>query len=185
MIWAWSRNLADEVVVMYRGRGRRIRPRGADLSRPRHPYLRALMQAVPHFDMPQDERLRPLVPVTVDSSRLGAPAVPRFDGPLLQVAGLTKSARARAAAAAVRPARARGRGCRLFHHAARRWGWWARSGSGKTTVGKMIVRAITPDSGASCWTERTCWPRPAPSGLKCSAGCRWCSKTRSHRCRRI
>ena len=119
----------------------------------RAPLLRragkALMQAVPHFDMPQNERLRPLVPVKVDSSRLGAPAAARHDGPLLQVEGLTKSFTPRegggflTAAKPVRVVEDVGfsipRGQTL--------GLVGESGSGKTTVGKMIVRAITPDSG--------------------------------------
>ena len=58
---------------MYRGRVVRSGPVAPIFRNPGHPYLQALMKAVPHFDMPQDERLRPLVPVKVDSSRLRAP----------------------------------------------------------------------------------------------------------------
>jgi peptide/nickel transport system ATP-binding protein len=53
-------NLADEVVVLYRGR---VMESGMvqDIYRaPGHPYLQALMRAVPHFDMREGERLRPV-----------------------------------------------------------------------------------------------------------------------------
>src|SRR4029079_2243647 len=44
-------NMADEVVVMYRGRVMESGPVEALFERPQHPYLRALLRAVPHFDM--------------------------------------------------------------------------------------------------------------------------------------
>src|SRR5690349_4024037 len=53
-------NIADEIVVLYRGQ---VVESGtlADLFRdPRHPYLRALLRAVPRFDMAPGERLVPL-----------------------------------------------------------------------------------------------------------------------------
>ena len=142
-------NLADEVVVMYRGRVVESGPVAPIFRAPRHPYLRALMQAVPHFDMPQDERLRPLVPVRVDSSRLGAPALPRYDGPQLQVEGLTKSFTPREGGGFLKAAKP----VRVVEDVSfsiprgQTLGLVGESGSGKTTVGKMIVRAITPDSG--------------------------------------
>ena len=53
-------NVAEEVVVMYHGE---IMERGTvhDIyENPQHPYLKGLMQAVPHFDMKPGERLVPL-----------------------------------------------------------------------------------------------------------------------------
>ena len=58
-------SLADEVVVVYHGR---LMERGAigDLFRaPRHPYLKALMRAVPRMGMDRGERLTPLRSVDV------------------------------------------------------------------------------------------------------------------------
>ena len=142
-------NLADEVVVMYRGRVVESGPVAPIFRNPGHPYLQALMKAVPHFDMPQDERLRPLVPVKVDSSRLGAPAVPRYDGPQLRVEGLTKSFTPREGGGFLKAAKP----VRVVEDVSfsiprgQTLGLVGESGSGKTTVGKMIVRAITPDSG--------------------------------------
>src|SRR5207245_1372493 len=52
-------NMAAEVVVMYRGRVMEA-GRIEDIFRePQHPYLRALMRAVPRFNMAPGERLTP------------------------------------------------------------------------------------------------------------------------------
>ncbi|SMO66009.1 dipeptide ABC transporter ATP-binding protein [Paracoccus laeviglucosivorans] len=139
-------NLSDEVVVMYRGEVVEAGPTQPIFRQPRHPYLRALMDAVPHFDMPPGERLRPLVPARVDVASLGR-AVQPCQGPVLQVSGLVKSFAPRGGGLR-RPQAVRvvddvgftiARGQTL--------GLVGESGSGKTTVGKMIVRAITPDAG--------------------------------------
>ena len=53
-------NMADEVVVMYRGRVMEAGPREDIFRRPQHPYLKALMRAVPRFDMKPGERLTPI-----------------------------------------------------------------------------------------------------------------------------
>src|ERR1700737_4468538 len=53
-------NVAEEIVVMYQGS---VVESGTleDLFRnPQHPYLRALLRAVPRFDMPPGERLVPI-----------------------------------------------------------------------------------------------------------------------------
>ena len=60
-------NMADEVVVMHRGR---VMESGAvaDIFRDaRHPYLKALMRAVPRFNMKPGERLTPIREVQVDA----------------------------------------------------------------------------------------------------------------------
>src|SRR5918997_298314 len=53
-------NMADEVVVMYRGRVVEAGPREAIFRDARHPYLKALMRAVPRFAMAPDDRLTPI-----------------------------------------------------------------------------------------------------------------------------
>ena len=53
-------NVAEEVVVMYRGRVVESGTLEDLFADPRHPYLQALLGAVPHFDMKPGERLKPL-----------------------------------------------------------------------------------------------------------------------------
>src|SRR5512145_1531795 len=63
-------NMADEVVVLHRGR---VMESGAvsDIFREaRHPYLRALLRAVPRFNMAPGERLTPIREVQVSADSL-------------------------------------------------------------------------------------------------------------------
>src|ERR1051325_1169281 len=86
-------NMAAEVVVMYRGR---VMEAGAieEIFRdPQHPYLQALMRAVPRFNMAPGERLTPLREVAVTDEHLIATRVspaPATEGTLLEVQHLTK-----------------------------------------------------------------------------------------------
>ena len=86
-------NMADEVVVMHRGR---VMESGSltDIFREaRHPYLKALMRAVPRFNMKPGERLTPIREVQVDARTTSSrPVRPRrqLDRPLLEVKNLTK-----------------------------------------------------------------------------------------------
>ena len=190
-------SLADEVVVVYHGR---LMERGAleDLFRdPRHPYLKALMRAVPRMGMDRRERLTPVrsVDVRAAGSPLAvrddepAPAPPVQDGaglPLLQLEQVSKRyaprgrfrfarrlarfARWSAVAAtgaegapgavaeaggvpANRPAGA-GVGPRAVDRVSLKvergecLGLVGESGCGKTTVSKIIMRAVDPDAGA-------------------------------------
>ena len=92
-------SLADEVVVVYHGR---LMERGAlsDLFRdPRHPYLKALMRAVPRMGMDRGERLTPVRSIDVRGE--GSPLADRGPGaeepmprpadlPLLQLEHVSK-----------------------------------------------------------------------------------------------
>jgi peptide/nickel transport system ATP-binding protein len=155
-------NLADEVVVMYHGQ---VMEAGTveDIFRdPRHPYLRALMRAVPRFNMAPGERLTPIREVRAATDHLvsgrGRPeAGLKCDGPLLAVRNLSK------------------------HFVTRSTGWFGRkpsgrvlavddvsfevypgeclglvgeSGCGKTTTAKMIMRAIAPSGGGIVFNDR-------------------------------
>ena len=149
-------NMAEEVVVMYHGE---VMESGSlvDIFRePRHPYLRALLQAVPRFHMAPGERLKPIReikhvpggPLIADEDR--KPANAEAAGPLLEVAEISKSFSIRKSGlfAATKADRvlavedvsfAIGRGECL--------GLVGESGCGKTTLAKIIMRALTPDSG--------------------------------------
>ena len=206
-------SLADEVVVVYHGR---LMERGAigDLFRdPRHPYLKALMRAVPRMGMDRDERLTPVRSIDVRGE--GSPLAGRDGGetagdsaardadfPLLQLEHVSKqyaprdrfrflrrvarlargadgSANGRAGGREARAADNGGsadreagaadvagvavpggaRGARDGRQRAvdrvsfrvdrgECLGLVGESGCGKTTVSKMIMRAVDPDEGA-------------------------------------
>src|SRR5690349_11934957 len=53
-------NVAEEIVVMYQGSVVESGTLDALFRAPQHPYLRALLRAVPRFDMQPDERLVPI-----------------------------------------------------------------------------------------------------------------------------
>src|SRR6185312_12686758 len=53
-------NVAEEIVVMYRGEVMESGTLDDIFRRAKHPYLKALLRAVPRFDMSPGERLVPL-----------------------------------------------------------------------------------------------------------------------------
>ncbi|MFD0934987.1 ATP-binding cassette domain-containing protein, partial [Methylobacterium trifolii] len=55
-------NMAHDVAVLYRGRLVESGPRDVVMRKPGHAYLRALLHAVPRFDMAPGERLTPIRP---------------------------------------------------------------------------------------------------------------------------
>jgi peptide/nickel transport system ATP-binding protein len=158
-------NMADEVVVLYRGRIMESGSCRALLSRPQHPYLRALLHAVPRLHMAPGERLTPLREVSAagrallgtarDSGRKekirrpgGGPSTRA--GPLLEVAGVRKTFRTRKGGWLGSRAKtvlavddvsftiARGEA----------FGLVGESGCGKTTVSKILMCAVRPDAGS-------------------------------------
>ncbi len=150
-------NMAKEVVVMYQGE---VMESGAieDIYKnPEHAYLKALMRAVPRFNMAPGERLVPLREITVETSHLMAPrreavaAGGTMDArPLLDVRKISKTFHIRksgwfggvnAAIHAVRDvsfAIKRGECVGLV----------GESGCGKTTLSKILMRAMPPDRGS-------------------------------------
>ncbi|MEK0083445.1 ABC transporter ATP-binding protein [Benzoatithermus flavus] len=147
-------NIADEIVVLYRGRVMERGPTAELLTRPQHPYLKALLDAVPRLHTRADQRLVALREVKVDHNlRLGrnGPARDRPQGnsTILEVESLRKVFLTR------RAGWLGGEGRRVVavddvSFSVRRGETLAivgESGSGKTTVSKMIMRAIQPDGG--------------------------------------
>jgi peptide/nickel transport system ATP-binding protein len=158
-------NMADEVVVLHRGRIMESGSCKALLSRPQHPYLRALLHAVPRLRMAPGERLTPLREVSAAGRALlgsareggrkekakGRGAAPSTKaGPLLEVAGVRKTFRTRKGGLLGRQAKTvlavddvsftmtRGEA----------FGLVGESGSGKTTVSKILMCAVRPDAGS-------------------------------------
>ncbi|MBE7248382.1 MAG: ABC transporter ATP-binding protein, partial [Actinomycetospora chiangmaiensis] len=139
-------NIAHDVAVLYRGRLVEAGPRDTVMRAPGHAYLRALLHAVPRFDMAPGERLTPIRPARAEIP--AAQARTPLTGPLLQVEGVSKTFTLRSGRLWEKP--------RLVHavsdvslslKAGETLGLVGESGSGKTTVSKMIMRALAPDSG--------------------------------------
>ncbi len=99
-------NMADEVVVIYHGQIMESGPASDIFRRPRHPYLRALMKAMPHFDMQEGERLTPLREARAEAAPKAPPprARPPAARPCSMWRGSQKPTRSRPAPGS-RPAR--------------------------------------------------------------------------------
>ena len=163
-------NMADEVVVIYHGK---LMESGSirDLYRnPRHPYLKALMQAVPRIGMDRDQRL-----VSVREAR--QPAVSRgsstdseirpvihpqpdatdIDTPLLRVQNLCKTYNVRKSRRSGDADESVVRALDDVSFEVRRGeclGLVGESGCGKTTVTKIITRTIEADGGDVLYHSR-------------------------------
>ncbi|MGH6948485.1 MAG: dipeptide ABC transporter ATP-binding protein [Kiloniellales bacterium] len=153
-------NLADSVVVMYHGEVMEAGPVEAIFHDPRHPYLKALLHAVPRFGRAPGERLQPIREIEhLHGSKLLAKKVPAasttasrspgIEPPLLTVEGVTKRFYLR------KGAFARGGGEEVLAvddvsftvERGECLGLVGESGCGKTTLSKVILRALTPDAG--------------------------------------
>jgi peptide/nickel transport system ATP-binding protein len=146
-------NMADEVVVMHRGQ---VMESGTltDIFRDaRHPYLKALMRAVPRFNMERGERLTPIREVQVSADSLlatGVRARRQLTGSLLEVKNLSKRFTTRKRSFLGGQS---GGGLLAVDDvsfevgAGECLGLVGESGCGKTTTARMILRSVAPDSG--------------------------------------
>ncbi|HEV2430121.1 MAG TPA: ABC transporter ATP-binding protein [Burkholderiales bacterium] len=147
-------NMADEVVVMHRGQ---VMESGAveDIYRKaRHPYLKALLRAVPRFNMKPGERLTPIREVQVNEESLitmsGARRRENIAGPLLEARNLSKrfTTRRRSFLGAEGGGELLAVDDVSFQVGAGEClGIVGESGCGKTTTARMILRSVKPDSG--------------------------------------
>ncbi|UXN66694.1 ABC transporter ATP-binding protein (plasmid) [Phyllobacterium sp. A18/5-2] len=146
-------NVADEVVVIYHGEIMEAGPVDAIFRRPQHPYLKGLMAAVPHFDMKPGERLKALREVPVNSETLWAKKKRVENAPevLVSVRDLTKTFTTRKSGLFGGKDKTLVRavdGVSFDIYRGECLGLVGESGSGKTTVSKILMRAVTPDTGA-------------------------------------
>ena len=148
-------NMADDLVVMYHGRIVEAGSAEDVFRRAQHPYLKALLRAVPRFHMAEGERLTPIREVRPETGRLlsgenraalGAPAL----RPLLEVRGLTKRYGSRKAGLLGGGAEEGVLAVDDVSFSIERGeclGLVGESGCGKSTTAKIVMRALTPDRG--------------------------------------
>ncbi len=154
-------NMADEVVVMYHGEVMESGTLDHIFRDPKHPYLKALQNAVPRFDMAPGERLIPIRTIKPKRGFLHAAKRPWPEnadaaGPLLKVEGMRKEfgirksgwfggGKANSVTAVDNVSFEIARGECL--------GLVGESGCGKTTLGKMLMRAISADGGSVTFND--------------------------------
>jgi peptide/nickel transport system ATP-binding protein len=130
--------------------------------RAQHPYLKALLHAVPRFHMAPGERLRPIREIKHESGGgLLAAKDPWPDGadaagPLLDVRRISKGFAIRKGRLFASRTRDRVLAVDDVGFSIQRGeclGLVGESGCGKTTLSKMIMRALTPDFGSIAFND--------------------------------
>ncbi len=147
-------NMADEVLVLYHGMLMEAGTIDDIFHRATHPYLKALLAAVPRLDMKPGEKLVALREINQELPRsFKERAKQRRQGSrdiLLSLRSVTKSFESKKGSMLV--SSAADRVIAVDHvsfsvRAGECFGLVGESGCGKTSLSKMIMRAITPSSG--------------------------------------
>jgi peptide/nickel transport system ATP-binding protein len=153
-------NVADEIVVMYRGEVMESGTLADIFERAEHPYLKALLRAVPRFDMKPGERLQPIrhiPPGEAPHLMAQVPAVAERPGmPLLECVDIRKSFTLRSGGlfrAGGGPRIVAVDGVSLRVARGECLGLVGESGCGKTTLSKVLLRAVPPDSGSVTFSD--------------------------------
>lgn len=153
-------NMADDVVVMFRGEVVERGPINALFETPKHPYLQALFAAVPHFNMGPDERLVSLRPVELEDSDTFTQKAPwteqqKAAGPHLSIDNLCKEYVTRHGnwQKESKKTFAVNNFC-LQIKVGESFGLVGESGCGKTTLSKLVMQALQPSSGCIHYNDR-------------------------------
>jgi peptide/nickel transport system ATP-binding protein len=154
-------NVAEEIVVMYHGEVMESGTLDDVFGRARHPYLRALLRAVPRFDMQPGERLRPIREIPPGDAphlmRERAPWPEAATAPLIECTDIHKSFGLRSgglfrAGSGLKVAAVDGVSLQIAQGEC--LGLVGESGCGKTTLSKVLLRAVMPDAGSVIFNDR-------------------------------
>ncbi|MFV2034707.1 MAG: ABC transporter ATP-binding protein, partial [Halocynthiibacter sp.] len=146
-------NIADEIVVMYHGEIMETGEKQEVFRNPQHPYLTALFNAVPHIGMAPGERLvaiREIKPMSSSYFDYGNTSPSGSGKTILEVSNLSKSFGQRRSGLFASGAVEKVIAVDDVSFSVREGecvGLVGESGCGKTTTGKMIMRAMVPDEG--------------------------------------
>jgi peptide/nickel transport system ATP-binding protein len=154
-------NVAEEIVVMYRGEVMESGTLDDIFRRAEHPYLKALLRAVPRFDMKPGERLVPIREIAsgdaphlmAEKRKWPADAV----APLLECIDVRKTYTIRKSglfgSAKSGPRVVAVDAISLKIERGECLGLVGESGCGKTTLSKVLLRAVNPDSGSIIFND--------------------------------
>ncbi|MEH6546887.1 MAG: ABC transporter ATP-binding protein [Sneathiella sp.] len=156
-------SMADEIVVMYHGKIMEQGTLDDIFAAPEHPYLKALMRAIPRFNMKPGERLTPIREIKRDkNSRFLEQANPREiisgdESPILDVRNLSKTFTTRKST--LFGSKPGGEvlavdNVSFFIRPGECLGLVGESGCGKTTLSKLILRALSASDGSVTYNDR-------------------------------
>ena len=154
-------NIADNVVVMYHGEIMECGSVEQIYNNPQHPYLKALLNAVPHFDMKPGERLKPVREI---ESQLGHLMADKKDTDVTHDSPYHLSVRHLTRTFEIRHnplfGKSENRVIRAVDDVSfdvtrgECFGLVGESGCGKTTLSKILMKALKPSTGEISYFEQ-------------------------------